>query len=124
MCKEKEQITTSYFLVRRDGKFPIDLQHWWPEKEFGEGNCLFRKKEIKRALKRNKDFGGKINNNYMTIAICITPTKTFRYLSKCLSIDQPTRKYGRDHALGLLHKEALKDGYFLETERERHAKQP
>jgi len=122
MCKRNRRsgVTSQWVLFHpaSGAACKIDIAHWWPGRKFaldkkGNERSPFTSKEVNRALKNG--------NPYMTVAQCVTPHGVVRKIARCLpptecrkmevSVDVPTKRFGRDHSLGMLQQEVAPMGY-------------
>jgi hypothetical protein len=102
-----------YFAVRPvmgelKEKHPVFIVHWWPGREYKKFDEL--PKAFRRAVRRARGSDSK----YLTFACTFVPgAGELHATSRCMSIDNPSRKYGRNRALGLLRQRLLENGYTL-----------
>jgi len=89
-------------------KYPVLLVHWWPGREYKKPDEM--PKAFKKAVKRARGAG----SNYLSFAATFIPgIGELHAVSRCMCIDVPSRKYGRNRALGLLKQKLLENGYTL-----------
>lgn len=100
-----------YFAVKSEEpeeKYQVFLVHWWPGREYKKPDELPR--AFRRAVKRARGAG----SNYLTFACAFIPgVGELHATSRCMDIDVPNRRYGRNRALGLLKQKLLGNGYTL-----------
>ena len=102
----------AYFaLSNADGKkFPVYLTYWWPGRKYKDLESL--SKEVRSLIKQCK----RSDSKYLVYACTeVHDGKVFSTHARCMDIDKDNvrKRYGRDHALGLLQQELLQNGYVL-----------
>ena len=96
-------------LVATNGaeSYPVGLMHWWPGREFHNPNLTrFFEMAARHA------HGG--DTLYITVGYVIIGPSLIQGVAYCCPKDKPSRKRGRQIALGRLGKELRRMGYRLE----------
>lgn len=83
------------------------LVYWWPGREYSDWESL--PAEFKHIVRRCQ----KSDSRYLAYACVDVNGKRYSGWARCMDVDNPRRSYGRNRALGLLHKNLLEDGYGL-----------
>ena len=95
---------------------PVRLFHWWPGREFKRGWCPIPSDVVKGWNKKHRRYATYVEirgRGYQHV-----PPKTkdvFAAYAECGPSDTPTRKIGREIALGRLAKQLESFGWRLET---------
>ena len=90
-----------YMAVKGQVEYPVTVIHWWPGRDYA-GEHPLNPQTVEEYEKRGTRF--------VTLAVCLNHNAR----AECCPRDAPSRKLGREIALGRLEKDIEEIGWRLE----------
>lgn len=98
-------------------KYPVSFIYWFPGCTHLDEYFDELPEEFKSLVRRSKKSGSKyLVYAYTNVTVPGEGYKEVYGYSRCMGIDNPRKKYGRDKALGWLHSKLIPLGYSIVKE--------
>lgn len=92
-------------------RYDVSLYYWWPGRVFKQPSELpFRFRQLIKAARRSKSKYIVFASADIVDGLALTPVHGY---SRCMSIDVPSKIYGRNRAIGKLLQKLLIIGYTI-----------